>query len=73
MYNRKGWVPAGCMLYRRRYSNEEVATELLARGLKWCDGIVFLDDADKQQAMSHTCAHAHVHTRAHAHVRALTR
>ena len=33
------------------YSNQEVAEELLARGLPWCDGVVFLDDADKQQVL----------------------
>eukprot|EP00457_Paulinella_chromatophora_P000019 gb/GEZN01000019.1/.p1 GENE.gb/GEZN01000019.1/~~gb/GEZN01000019.1/.p1 ORF type:complete len:4425 (-),score=920.40 gb/GEZN01000019.1/:221-11590(-) len=33
------------------YSNLQVAQELLARGLKWCDGVVFLDDADKQQVL----------------------
>ena len=31
------------------YSNKEVAQELLKRGLEWCDGVVFLDDDDKQQ------------------------
>ena len=31
------------------YSNEEVAKQLLERGLAWCDGVVFLDDDDKQQ------------------------
>ena len=31
------------------YSNYEVAQQLLKRGLTWCDGVVFLDDADKQQ------------------------
>lgn len=33
------------------YSNQEVAAELLHRGLRWCDGVVFLDDADKQQVL----------------------
>jgi hypothetical protein len=33
------------------YSNREVAQQLLHRGLKWCDGVVFLDDADKQQVL----------------------
>eukprot|EP00808_Paulinella_micropora_P015456 g71669.t1 len=33
------------------YSNEEVARQLLQRGLKWCDGVVFLDDQDKQQVL----------------------
>jgi hypothetical protein len=33
------------------YSNEEVAKELLDRGLRWCDGVVFLDDDDKQQVL----------------------
>ena len=33
------------------FSNQEVAAELLRRGLPWCDGIVFLDDADKQQVL----------------------
>ena len=31
------------------YSNRQVAAELLKRGLSWCDGVVFLDSADKQQ------------------------
>ena len=31
------------------YSNKEVAEELLERGLTWCDGVVFLDDEDRQQ------------------------
>jgi hypothetical protein len=31
------------------YSNKEVAQQLLERGLPWCDGVVFLDDDDKQQ------------------------
>lgn len=31
------------------YSNQEVAEELLERGLPWCEGVVFLDDEDKQQ------------------------
>lgn len=33
------------------YSNEQVAAELLKRGLTWCDGVVFLDSADKQQVL----------------------
>lgn len=33
------------------YSNEEVAQELLDRGLPWCEGVVFLDDDDKQQVL----------------------
>eukprot|EP00457_Paulinella_chromatophora_P000002 gb/GEZN01000002.1/.p1 GENE.gb/GEZN01000002.1/~~gb/GEZN01000002.1/.p1 ORF type:complete len:6816 (+),score=1425.09 gb/GEZN01000002.1/:114-20561(+) len=33
------------------YSNHQVAQELLDRGLAWCDGVVFLDDADKQQVL----------------------
>jgi hypothetical protein len=33
------------------YSNLEVAEELLDRGLEWCDGVVFLDDDDKQQVL----------------------
>lgn len=33
------------------YSNEEVAQQLLDRGLEWCDGVVFLDDQDKQQVL----------------------
>lgn len=33
------------------FSNQEVAAELLRRGLPWCDGVVFLDDADKQQVL----------------------
>jgi thiol-disulfide isomerase/thioredoxin len=33
------------------YSNEEVAAELLKRGLPWCDGVVFLDGQDKQQVL----------------------
>lgn len=31
------------------YSNQEVAEKLLAMGLKWCEGVVFLDDDDRQQ------------------------
>ncbi len=31
------------------YSNQEVAKQLLDRGLSWCDGVIFLDDDDKQQ------------------------
>ena len=33
------------------YSNLEVAQQLLDRGLTWCDGVVFLDDDDKQQVL----------------------
>ena len=33
------------------YSNKEVAQQLLDRGLSWCDGIVFLDDEDRQQVL----------------------
>eukprot|EP00808_Paulinella_micropora_P006835 g75373.t1 len=33
------------------FSNEQVAAELLRRGLEWCQGVVFLDDADKQQVL----------------------
>jgi thioredoxin len=33
------------------FSNQEVAMELLKRGLPWCDGVVFLDDEDKQQVL----------------------
>jgi hypothetical protein len=33
------------------YNNQEVAAELLRLGLPWCDGVVFLDDADKQQVL----------------------
>lgn len=33
------------------YSNKEVARQLLDRGLKWCEGVVFLDDDDKQQVL----------------------
>lgn len=33
------------------YSNKEVAQQLLDRGLKWCEGVVFLDDDDKQQVL----------------------
>lgn len=33
------------------YSNAEVAKHLLAKGLTWCDGVVFLDDDDKQQVL----------------------
>ena len=33
------------------YSNKEVAEQLLKRGLTWCDGVVFLDDDDKQQVL----------------------
>ena len=33
------------------YSNKEVAQQLLDRGLTWCEGVVFLDDDDKQQVL----------------------
>jgi hypothetical protein len=33
------------------YSNKEVAQQLLDRGLEWCDGVVYLDDDDKQQVL----------------------
>eukprot|EP01038_Epipyxis_sp_PR26KG_P004031 gene4031-5768_t len=33
------------------YSNQEVAKQLLDRGLSWCEGVVFLDDDDKQQVL----------------------
>ena len=33
------------------YSNEEVAKELLHRGLPWCEGVVFLDGLDQQQVL----------------------
>jgi hypothetical protein len=33
------------------YSNQQVAQQLLDRGLSWCDGVVFLDDDDKQQVL----------------------
>ena len=33
------------------YSNEEVAAELLKLGLPWCDGVIFLDDEDRQQVL----------------------
>lgn len=33
------------------YSNLEVAQKLLDMGLVWCDGVVFLDDQDKQQVL----------------------
>ena len=33
------------------YSNQEVAKQLLDRGLTWCEGIVFLDDEDRQQVL----------------------
>eukprot|EP01047_Picozoa_sp_COSAG01_P047579 COSAG01_NODE_4559_length_4922_cov_3.073813_1_plen_1390_part_10 len=33
------------------YSNLQVAQELLERGLTWCDGVVFLDDDDRQQVL----------------------
>ena len=35
------------------YSNLEVAKQLLDRDLSWCDGVVFLDDDDKQQVLVH--------------------
>lgn len=31
------------------YSNQEVAKKLLDLGLSWCEGVIFLDDDDKQQ------------------------
>jgi len=33
------------------YTNKEVAEALLDFGLPWCDGVVFLDDDDKQQVL----------------------
>jgi thiol-disulfide isomerase/thioredoxin len=33
------------------YSNQQVARQLLDRGLTWCEGVVFLDDDDKQQVL----------------------
>jgi hypothetical protein len=33
------------------YSNFEVAKQLLDRGLTWCDGVIFLDDDDRQQVL----------------------
>ena len=33
------------------YSNQEVAEQLLNRGLDWCDGVVFLDENDKQNVL----------------------
>lgn len=33
------------------YSNEEVAQYFLDKGLKWCEGVVFLDEDDKQQVL----------------------
>ena len=33
------------------YSNLQVAKQLLRRGLKWCEGVVFLDETDKQQVL----------------------
>jgi len=33
------------------YSNKEVAETLLGLGLDWCEGVVFLDDDDKQQVL----------------------
>mgnify|MGYP003948662503 FL=1 len=33
------------------YSNEQVASQLLRRGLLWCEGVVFLDENDKQQVL----------------------
>jgi hypothetical protein len=33
------------------YSNQQVAQQLLDRGLTWCEGVVFLDDEDRQQVL----------------------
>ena len=33
------------------YTNKQVAQQLLKKGLKWCDGVVFLDDRDRQQVL----------------------
>ena len=33
------------------YTNRQVAYQLLRRGLKWCEGVVFLDELDKQQVL----------------------
>ncbi|KAJ8602501.1 hypothetical protein CTAYLR_001253 [Chrysophaeum taylorii] len=32
-------------------TNRQVATDLLKRGLAWCDGVVYLDDDDKKQVL----------------------
>lgn len=32
-------------------TNRDVASELLKRGLPWCDGVVYLDDDDKKQVL----------------------
>lgn len=33
------------------YSNVEVAQKLLELGLSWCEGVIFLDDEDRQQVL----------------------
>ena len=33
------------------YSNQEVAQQLLDRGLSWCEGVIFLDEEDRQQVL----------------------
>ncbi len=33
------------------FSNEDVARYLLDKGLKWAEGVVYLDDDDKQQVL----------------------
>lgn len=33
------------------YSNYEVARKLLEKGLPWCDGVVYLDEDDRQQVL----------------------
>lgn len=38
------------------YSNQEVAQKLLSLGLSWCEGIIFLDDDDRQQVTSRVYA-----------------
>ena len=43
------WWRLWVMVSVQGYSNEEVASELLARGLPWCDGVVFLDAQDRKQ------------------------
>jgi hypothetical protein len=33
------------------FSNQEVAAQLLASGLEWCEGVVFLDENDEKQVL----------------------
>jgi hypothetical protein len=42
-------IDAGALI--TGYSNQQVAEELLKRGLNWCEGVIFLDNQDRQQVL----------------------